>query len=62
MAKRPAQEYQTRVTLDDIRPPIWWRILVLVATTLVNLHDILQIVMAWQGSHLHKFTIGGQHE
>jgi hypothetical protein len=60
MAKPPAQVYQIKVTLNDTRPPIWRRIRVPGTTTLLNLHDILQIVMGWQDSHLHDFTIDGQ--
>lgn len=48
---------QIKVTLQGIRPPIWRRILVTDETTLANLHDILQIVMGWQNSHLHQFVI-----
>jgi hypothetical protein len=40
-------------------PPVWRRILVPGNTTLLKLHDILQIVMGWEDSHLHMFTIEG---
>lgn len=53
------QIYQIKVTLDDTHPPIWRRILVPGNTTLLKLHDILQIVMGWEGYHLHMFTIEG---
>jgi hypothetical protein len=59
MAKQPTQIYQIKVTLDDSHPPIWRRILVPGNTTLLKLHDILQIVMSWQDYHLHMFTIEG---
>jgi hypothetical protein len=29
------------------------------STTLLKLHDILQIVMGWEDYHLHMFTIEG---
>ncbi len=51
------QIYQIKVTLDDTHPPIWRRILVPGNTTLLKLHDILQIVMGWEDYHLHMFTI-----
>jgi hypothetical protein len=50
--------YQLKVTLDDIRPPIWRRILVNGNATLYKLHLILQAVMGWENYHLHLFTIG----
>lgn len=59
MAKKPTQIYQIKVALDNIRPPIWRRILVPGNTTLLKLHDILQIVMGWEDYHLHMFTIEG---
>ena len=60
MAKQPAQVFQIKVTLDGVRPPIWRRILAPGTTTLLKFHDILQSVMGWQDSHLHRFTIDGQ--
>jgi hypothetical protein len=59
MAKKPTQIYQIKVTLDDTHPPIWRRIMVPSSTTLLKLHDILQIVMGWEDYHLHMYTIEG---
>jgi len=59
MAKIPTQIYQIKVTLYDSHPPIWRRILLPGNTTLLKLHDILQIVMGWEDYHLHMFTIEG---
>lgn len=42
----------------DSKPAIWRRFQVKKETTLLNLHDILQIVMGWDDSHLHEFRIG----
>jgi hypothetical protein len=50
--------YQLKITLRDIHPPIWRRILVWEDTTLAQLHTILQIVMGWEDYHLHEFVIG----
>jgi hypothetical protein len=58
MAKPSTHVYQIKVTLNDLRPPVWRRILVPGNTTLRKLHDILQIVMGWTDSHLHQFVIG----
>jgi Plasmid pRiA4b ORF-3-like protein len=52
--------YQLKVTLDEIRPPIWRRLLVRSDLTLYRLHLILQAVMGWTDSHLHMFTIEGR--
>lgn len=57
MKKQPSQIYQIKVTLDNIRPPIWRRIQVPDNYTLGKLHDFLQIVMGWQNYHLHQFII-----
>ena len=52
--------YQIKVTLNDSKPPIWRRLLVSDTTTLLQFHDILQIVMGWADYHLHMFTVNGQ--
>jgi len=49
--------YQIKVTLKDIRPPIWRRIQVRDNISLYNLHGILQVVMGWYDYHLHEFEI-----
>lgn len=50
---------QVHVALDDIKPPIWRRLIVPLDTTLAELHHILQAAMGWTNSHLHEFDIGG---
>jgi hypothetical protein len=59
MAEKHGQTYQIKVTLHGTNPPIWRRILVPGNTTLLKLHDILQIVMGWEDYHLHMYTIKG---
>lgn len=54
-----ASVYQLKVSLREITPPIWRRVHVPGDTTLAKLHRVLQIVMGWANSHLHKFSIGG---
>ena len=49
--------YQLKITLNDIRPPIWRRVQTK-DCTLARLHDIIQAVMGWQECHLHLFQIG----
>jgi hypothetical protein len=51
--------FQLKITLLDIEPPIWRRIQTR-DCTLDELHDVLQVVMGWENSHLHRFEINGQ--
>jgi hypothetical protein len=47
-----------KVTLRYTRPPIWRRLLVPAGLALDVLHDVLQVAMGWDDSHLHDFRIG----
>jgi hypothetical protein len=47
--------FQLKITLKNIKPPIWRRILVTPEIKLDRLHDVLQIVMGWDNSHLYQF-------
>lgn len=51
--------YKLKITLLDIRPPVWRRILVPHDIRLDKLHRVLQVVMGRSDSHLHEFTIDG---
>jgi hypothetical protein len=51
--------YQLKITLLEVDPPVWRRLLVPADTTLGDLNCILQAAMGWTNSHLHQFTIGG---
>ena len=50
--------YQLKITLQQIQPPIWRRVLVPSDTSLEFLHQIIQAVMPWQDYHLHHFRKG----
>jgi hypothetical protein len=50
--------YQLRVTLKNIKRPIWRRIQVR-DCTLDKLHERIQTAMGWTNSHLHHFRING---
>ncbi|MGD0953713.1 MAG: plasmid pRiA4b ORF-3 family protein [Methanotrichaceae archaeon] len=50
--------YQLKVTLNDIKPPIWRRIQVRGDVTLFKLHKVLQAAMEWEDYHLHQFIVG----
>ncbi len=58
-AKTPAQIYTLKITLANIKPPIWRRVQVK-ECTLARLHDIIQTCMGWSNSHLHAFEVGGE--
>lgn len=55
----PQTIYQLKITLKDVRPPIWRRVQVASERTLGKLHQIIQETMGWTNSHLHTFVIGG---
>ena len=57
--KKPAQIIQLKITLKDVKPPLWRRVQVK-DCTLAKLHDIIQTCMGWDDYHLHAFEIGGQ--
>lgn len=54
----PDNIYQIKILLMGIEPAIWRRFLVPASVTLHQFHEILQIVMGWQDSHLHQFALG----
>lgn len=51
--------YQIKITLADIKPPVWRRVEI-TDCTLSNLHQVIQVVMGWDGYHLWAFDIGGE--
>ncbi len=53
----PAKVYQFKVTLNNIHPPVWRRILVSDKSTLLDLHAVIQDVFGWLDYHLHEFMI-----
>jgi hypothetical protein len=54
----PDDVYQLRVTLLEVEPPIWRRLLVSQDVQLPRLHDILQRALGWKDCHLHEFKVG----
>lgn len=57
----PTSIYQIKVTLNDSKPPIRRRVLVPDSISLHQLYTILQIVMGWEGAHLHQFIIDDEY-
>ncbi len=50
--------YQLKISLLEIEPEIWRRLLVPRGVRLDRLHEILQVAMGWTNSHLHEFRVG----
>lgn len=46
------------MTLEDIEPVVWRRVLVPARFTLSGLHRVVQASFGWQDYHLHRFEIG----
>ncbi len=58
-ATRRTHQYTLKISLRDVRPPVWRRVLVPGGLTLGELHVVIQVAMGWEGGHLHEFIIGG---
>jgi hypothetical protein len=52
--------YQLKIELIGSEPLIWRRVQVPAASTLSELHEVIQTAMGWEGYHLHQFEIGGR--
>ncbi|WP_241694305.1 plasmid pRiA4b ORF-3 family protein [Komagataeibacter melomenusus] len=50
---------QIRVSIDDIKPAVWRRLVVPSEWNLEQLHLAIQAAFNWWNSHLHEFEIGG---
>ncbi len=48
-----------KVTLLETKPPIWRRLLVPETMPLAVLHEVIQLTMGWEFSHMHLFEIAG---
>ncbi len=51
---------QLRISLVDVTPTIWRRLLVPGEIKLSKLHTIFQAAMGWEDYHLHSFEIDGE--
>lgn len=52
--------YQLRIVLCDISPLIWRRLWVRSDTCLADLHAVLQMLMNWSDTDLHRFRVHGK--
>lgn len=51
---------QIKITLKDVKPPIWRRILLKDDITFYQFHRVIQTVMGWEGYHLYGFDVYGE--
>ena len=51
---------ELKITLVDIKPPIWRRLVVPNQITLKRLHESIQAVVGWRHEHPHEFVIAGR--
>jgi hypothetical protein len=56
-ASSQAHALQLKVTLRDIEPPVWRRIVVDASTSLDRLHECIQAAFGWWNYHLYEFEI-----
>jgi hypothetical protein len=54
-----ATVHQLKISIAEIRPPIWRRVLVPSRITLAQLHRVIQEAFGWWDCHLHEFEIDG---
>lgn len=55
----PPNAVQIRVTLEEIEPPVWRRLVLPMTWNLAQLHLAIQAAFSWWNCHLHEFRIGG---
>ena len=53
--------YRVRLDLHGAKPPVWRRLELPGDLTLPRLNDVIQAVMGWTDSHLHRFRTGSDH-
>ena len=49
---------RVRIELREIQPALWRHVDVPLTSTLLALHDIIQVSVGWTDSHLFEFVVG----
>jgi len=57
--RTPGPAVELTVSLRDIEPPIWRRVVVPASLTLRELHGVIQTAMGWEDCHLYGFDVDG---
>ena len=52
--------YQIKITLNNLKPPIWRRFKIGGNITFYRLHKIIQVLMGWLDYHLFEFEVNGE--
>ena len=47
-----------KITLDEVKPPVWRRVLIPPDASLSYLHAVIQDAMGWGEEHLYDFMVG----
>jgi hypothetical protein len=55
---QPRRAHTLIVTLEDVVPTVWQKIVVPSTITLLQLHEVIQTSMGWTRSHLFAFQVG----
>ena len=50
--------YQVKISLKNIKPLIWRRVLIPANITFLDFHEIIQASMGWENDHLYSFQVG----
>jgi len=50
--------YRIKVSLLDVTPPVWRRVVVPGSSHLGKVHDVVQAAFGWADSHLHGVRAG----
>ncbi|MBL8699438.1 MAG: plasmid pRiA4b ORF-3 family protein [Alphaproteobacteria bacterium] len=59
MAFQEPTALRLTITIADIEPAIWRRVVVPRALNFAQLHEVIQAAFDWTDSHLHHFIVGG---
>ncbi|HEY1407128.1 MAG TPA: plasmid pRiA4b ORF-3 family protein, partial [Spirochaetota bacterium] len=52
------EAFQLKITLQDVTPQVWRRVIVNSNIKLSDFHKVIQTTMGWTNSHLHQFIKG----